>query len=193
MFENATAADWTRARDIIYRTALRDTGDAARADDLAQQAMMTIITRRWKAPPESPTHAAFILRKQARRMGWHTLDPSAANALRRKSGPAPVIDRGTMPPPDAMAMAAERHGIPVDRVHAAHGIGPGALAEPGHTPSVYGSGPATPTPVAGARFARLATDPNLDATLAARSGPVWREGADLTHYRDQLAEYYAGR
>jgi hypothetical protein len=151
---------------------------------------------RWRDQPQSVKHAALILRKAARRLGWAMFDPEAKRARDRKQDMVrPVMDRGNMttPSPDEMAMIAERFYIPVDRIHAAHGIGPGALAEPGHTPSVYGSGPATPTPVAGARFARLATDPNMDATLAARTGPVWREGPDLDHYRDQLAEYYASR
>ncbi len=192
MFATATAADWSRARDILYRTALRDTGDASRADDLAQQGMVTILARRWKAPPESPAHAAFILRKQARRLGWHTLDPAAARALRRKDGrPKPVIDRGHSPSPATMAEQAERLGVPVDRVHAANGIGPGALAEPGHAPSVFGSGPATPPPVAGLRGLHLFTDPNASRTLERTHRsvpPTWRTGEDLEAYRAQLRE-----
>jgi hypothetical protein len=205
MFADFPAADWTLARGIIASQAVRAGIDHARADDMAQTAMLAILkrTKPYRVPVEGPAHAARIMARFAQRQGWHTLDHAARASRQRASrglqaeADAHVVNvalgRSTTPSPADMADDADRLGVPVDRIHAAHGIGPGALAEPGHTPSVYGSGPATPTPVAGARFARLATDPNMDATLAARSGPVWREGADLTHYRDQLAEYYAGR
>ena len=201
-FPNATPDEWTAAHRMIAAAARRDGYDhvtmasASTADDIASEVVLRIMSIRWRDQPQSVKHAALILRKAARRLGWAMFDPEAKRARDRKQDMVrPVMDRGNMttPSPDEMAMIAERFYIPVDRIHAAHGIGPGALAEPGHTPSVYGSGPATPTPVAGARFARLATDPNLDATLAARSGPAWREGPDLDHYRAQLAEYYAGR
>jgi hypothetical protein len=205
MFADAPTADWSRARGIVASQAIRAGIDHARADDMAQTAMLNIIkrTKPYRAPVEGPAHAAWIMVRFAQRQGWIVLDPDANRANYRQTkgvqadADAHVVNvaqgRSITPSPAIMADDAERLGIPVDRIHAAHGIGPGALSEPGHTPSVYGSGPATPTPVTGCRFARLATDPNMDATLAARSGPVWREGEDLTHYRAQLAEYYASR
>jgi hypothetical protein len=205
MFADAPATEWTRARGIIASQARKAGIDHARADDMAQHAMLSILkrTKPYRVPVEGPAHAAWIMVRFAQRQGWHTLDHAAmASRKRARHGiqadaDAHVVSvaqgRSITPSPADMADDADRLGVPVDRIHAAHGIGPGALSEPGHTPSVYGSGPATPAPVTGCRFAMLATDPNMDATLAARSGPVWREGEDLTHYRAQLAEYYASR
>jgi len=206
-FPNATAEDWARARGIIFAGARRAGYDAAAADDMAQNAMLAIMGRNYRhGMPEGPVHAACILRRQARRLGWHTLNPQTANERRRSQDRrqdreahvvAVAIGRSVTPSPASMAEHAERLRVPVYRVHEANGIGPGALAEPGHTPSVYGSGPATPTPVAGSRLSRLETDPNpvrtLQATHPACNPPQWRTGADLDHYRDQLAQYYGPR
>jgi hypothetical protein len=205
MFADAPATEWTRARGIIASQAVKAGIDHARAEDMAQHAMLSILkrTKPYRKQVDGPAHAAWGMVGLAKRRGWIVLDPDANRANYRQTkgvqadADAHVVNvaqgRSITPSPAAMAEDADRLGVPVDRIHAAHGIGPGALSEPGHTPSVYGSGPATPTPVTGCRFARLATDPNMDATLAARTGPVWREGEDLTHYRAQLAEYYAGR
>jgi hypothetical protein len=205
MFADAPAAEWTRARGIVASQAIKAGIDHARAEDMAQNAMLAILkrTKPYRMPVDGPSHAAWLLVRFAQRQGWLSLDPAANSRNKRTTqglqaeADAHVVNvalgRSTTPSPADMADDADRLGVPVDRIHAANGIGPGALAEPGHSPSVYGSGPATPTPVTGARFARLATDPNMDATLAARTGPVWREGADLDHYRAQLAEHYASR
>lgn len=207
-FPNATADDWNHARGILAKAARAAGYDHSTAEDLAQEAVFRILTIRWATQPESVGHAALIMRSAARRRGWAMFDrTSAAAAERRRRDeqadregrprpPRPIRDRSgsITPSPADMAEHAERLNVPVYRVHEANGIGPGALAEPGHTPSVYGSGPATPTPVTGSRLSRLETDPNHERTLAAThpasNPPQWRTGPDLDHYRDQLAEYY---
>ncbi len=208
-FPNATPADWNYARGILAKAARAAGYDHSTADDLASEAVLRILTIRWTTQPESVRHAALIMRSAARRRGWAMFDrTSAAAAERRRRDekadregrprpPRPIRDRSgsITPSPADMAEQAERCRVPVYRVHEAHGIGPGALAEPGHTPSVYGSGPATPSPVAGSRLSRLETDPNAERTLAAthpaHNPPQWREMDD--DYRQALATYYAGR
>lgn len=204
-FPNATAAEWTAAISVIAAGARRAGYCAADADDMAQNAMLAIMRRKFaRGMPTGPEHAARILRRQAQRLGWIMFSPAADNARRRTQARkaegeahtiAVAIGRSITPSPASMAEQAERLAVPVYRVHEANGIGPGALAEPGHTPSVYGSGPATPTPVAGVRLSRLETDPNSERTLAAthpaNNPPQWREMDD--DYRQALATYYAGR
>lgn len=204
-FPNATAEDWTHAAALIAAGACRAGYCQADADDMAQHAMLSIMKRTYtRGMPESPAHAARIIRRGCQRYGWHILRP--ADNLARQRRPEIVEGaevyrkavhntRAASPCPATMAEEAERTGQTLRRVQEAYGIGPGALAEPGHTPSVYGSGPATPTPVAGSRLSRLETDPNPERTLAAthpgNNPPQWREMDD--DYRQALATYYAGR
>lgn len=217
-FPSATPAELEQARRIILR-AVNRTGlpgqdgltmhCADAADEVAQAAMLHILTKAYRTQPESIRHAACMVAKAGRLYGWHRYTPGA-NAARRRAQKGDhstnaakahavtvAIGRSVTPSPAEMAEQAERLRVPVYRVHESNGIGPGALAEPGHTPSVYGSGPATPTPVAGARLSRLETDPNAERTLQAthpgNNPPQWRTEADLDHYRDQLAEYYGPR
>lgn len=197
MFTNATPADWTRARGILFNGARRAGVDPATADDMAQNGMMAMLRRKWKTPPEGPVHAARILRKQAQRLGWWTLLPDAVNAARRKATAAAEAQtvavaqgRSVTPSPATMAEDAERLGVPVERVHAAHGIGPGALAEPGMTPSVVGERPAFAYP-APRPWLRLQTDPNPAATLERTHRDAYRldylTGQALDDYRAALA------
>ena len=217
-FPNATPAELEQARRIILR-AVNRTGlpgqdgltmhCADAADEVAQSAMLHILTKAYRTQPESIRHAACMVAKAGRLYGWHRYTPGA-NAARRRAQKGDIstdaakahtvavaIGRSVTPSPAEMAEQAERLMVPVYRVHESNGIGPGALAEPGHTPSVYGSGPATPPPVTGARLSRLETDPNAERTLQAThpayNPPQWRTGADLDHYRAQLAEYYGPR
>lgn len=205
-FPNATPAEWKHARGVVYYAALRSGIDANEADDLAQQAMLVILRRRFRTPVEGPVHAARIIAKGARRLGWHTLQPSRANSLRRSATRAEegmqqvignAIARSVTPSPADMAEQAERRGVSVHRVHEAYGVGGYALAEPNTTPSVYAAGPATLPPVEGSRLWKLETDPNPERTLAAThpaaNPPQWRTGADLDHYREQMAAYYGPR
>lgn len=209
-FPNATPAELEQARRIILR-AVNRTGlpgqdgltmhCADAADEVAQSAMLHILTKVYRTQPESIRHAACMVAKAGRLYGWHRYTPGA-NAARQRAQKgnrstdaaqahtiAVAIGRSVTPSPADMAEHAERLRVPVYRIHEANGIGPGALAEPGHTPSVYGSGPATPAPVTGCRGVHLETDPNPDATVAAQmSGPAFR--ADVDAYRAQLAAYY---
>jgi len=199
-FPNATPDEWSDAHRMITASARRDGYDhvtmasASTAEDVASEVILRIMSIRWKTQPESVKHAALILRKAARKHGWAMFDPEAKRARDRKQDMVrPVMDRGNMhsPSPADMAEQAERFRVPVDRVHAANGIGPGALAEPGHAPSVYGSGPATPPPVAGVRGLHLYVDPNAARTLERTHRsvpPTWRTGEDLDAYREQLRE-----
>lgn len=205
-FPTATAAEWSHARGVIYHAALRSGIAAAQADDYAQQGMLVILRRRFRTPVEGPVHAARIIAKGCRRLGWAMLSPQSnaarmRNADRQAAGMEGVkvaaISRSVTPSPAAMAEQAERLRVSVDRVHEAYGVGGYAMAEPNTTPSVYAAGPATLPPVEGSRLWKLETDPNaertLEATHPAANPPVWREGADLEQYRQALAEYYAGR
>lgn len=196
-FTDAPANDWQTAHNMIAAAARQAGYDHSRADDIAAVACGKILTSTWKhGTPESVIHAAAIMRARGRRYGWIRFDTLGMQDCRRsKIEPQPPVDRGHTPSPADMAEKAERYGIPVYRVHEANGIGPGALAEPGHSPSVYGSAPATPSPTAGVRLSRLETDPNpertLQATHPAANPPQWREMD--AEYRQALAEYYAGR
>lgn len=196
-FSNATPAEWQSAHRMIAAAARKAGYDAFRADDIASTAVMAIITSEWRhGQPENVLHAAAIMRQRGRRYGWIRFDDiGRADYRRSKIAPQPLTDRGYTPSPSEMAERAERHRVPVRRVHESYGIGPGALAEPGTTPSVYAAGPATPPPTAGARLWKLETDPNpertLQATHPATNPPQWREVDD--EYRQALAEYYAGR
>lgn len=201
-FQNATAAEWAAAHRMLAGAARASGYEHHTAEDLAAEAVLRILTVRWTTPPESVRHAAVILRNAARRRGWAMFDRTAAAAAERRRRdekadaegrprpPRPVMDRSgsITPSPADMAEHAEHHGIPVYRVHEAHGIGPGALAEPGQTPSVYGSGPATPPPVTGCRWVHIETDPNAERTLAQRQPLQYLEGYSLADYRQRLAE-----
>jgi hypothetical protein len=196
-FPNATAAEWTAAHRILAGAARAAGYDHSTADDLAAEAVFRILTIRWKATPADVQHAARIMRNAARRRGWAMFDRTAAAAAERRrrderSGKArqmpPARERSITPSPAAMAAHAERFRLPVRVVHEAHGIGPGALASPGETPSVYGSGPAAVPPVTGCRGIHLQTDPNAARTMAQRQPLHFLTGEALTEYRQRLAE-----
>jgi hypothetical protein len=119
---------------------------------------------------------------------WQTLAARIAAAARRDGIPAADADDiaqdiiarhlegrfagrcentqgGDYPSPAAMAAAAEAKGFPVDRIHAAYGIGPQSLHEAGWTPTVKEQ---TTSPATLTRCPVGDTDPNPASRLAAR-------------------------
>lgn len=173
----ATPAEWQTLAAMIAAAARRDGITAADADDIAQD----VITRHWEgrfaAKCENTQGIYAVARSVARRAGtWAALDGmqdrdrSRAVRARRTEGyqfpRSETLDRtGDYPSPAAMAAAAEATGFPVDRIHAAYGIGPQSLHEAGWTPTVTEQ---TTTPEPLPRCPAGETDPNPASRLAAR-------------------------
>lgn len=164
---NASPADWLRFAQTVTRAAERSGMTRADAEDIAQDLSLRIVEGRFAQNAESLGGAFAMARAIARRAGtWAALgrqtQTDARRAKKSKDGRYQVAVRDAstaFPSPADMAAQAESRYIPVDRVHAAYGIGPTALAEPGTTPSVCGSGPGwtMPEPIPADRYP---TDPN---------------------------------
>jgi hypothetical protein len=164
---NASPADWTAFSASITRTAERSGMTRADAEDIAQDIALRIVEGRFAQKAETLRQAFGLARAIARRAGtWAALGNQTGRDRDRKRRSQdgryqfPVRDESAaFPSPDRMAAAAEAKGFPVARVHEAYGIGPTALAEPGTTPSVCGSGPGwtMPEPIPADRYP---TDPN---------------------------------
>lgn len=164
---NASPADWTRFTQTVTRAAERSGMTRADAEDIAQDIAARIVEGRLAQQAENLGQAYAMARAIARRAGtWLALGNQTNRDRRRaKRGQdgrykIPVRDASAaFPSPADMAAQAETRYIPVDRVHAAYGIGPSALHEPGTTPSVCGSGPGwtMPEPIPADRYP---TDPN---------------------------------
>ena len=133
-FHNATDAEWTTARRIIYRAAIRAGYDDATAEDMAQNGMKRILTSPYESQrPDTLRQAAGWLVGSCRRWGWQTLlDPSDRPRGRFPDETARAVTfqtmavyrrrSGNLSPLDAAAVA-ERHRIPLGRVLAAQGAG----------------------------------------------------------------------
>jgi hypothetical protein len=165
---NASPEDWTAFTDSITRTAERSGMTRADAEDIAQDLALKIVEGRFAKNAENLRQAFGLARAIARRAGsWAALgdqtnrDRHRHNQARRMEGFQFHVrdESAAFPSPDRMAAAAEAKGFPVSRVHETYGIGPTALAEPGTTPSVCGSGPGwtMPEPIPADRYP---TDPN---------------------------------
>lgn len=172
---NASPADWTRFTQAITRAAERSGLTHADSQDIAQDIAARIVEGRFAKQAESLRQAFGLARTIARRAGtWLALTAAGdrerkrhAKAKQQPGWLAPAVtDRSTFPSPADMAAAAEAKCFPVDRIHAAYGIGPTALQEPGTTPSVCGSGPGwtMPEPIPADRYP---TDPNPISRIVA--------------------------
>jgi hypothetical protein len=194
-FPNATDAEWSAAREIVYRGASIAGYDPATADDMAQNAMLYAAKKEWRTPLEGPEHAARILVKYCRRCGWNVLSDrrarpvDALRAARRSGGipadPAWLAERAERLTSGDRRKAESMHAARgVDLMLAAAGIGPYAVVhEAGHTPSVYGSGPGSRIPQEGC--------PGLhNAPARERIEAYALDGDNLAAYRQQLAAYY---
>jgi hypothetical protein len=164
---NATNADWQTFTDSITRTAERSGMTRADAEDIAQDIATQIVAGRFAKKAENLRQAFGIARAIARRSGsWAALgaqtnrDRHRYNQARRREGfQFQATTEREYPCPARMAAAAEAKCFPVARIHEVYGIGQTALAEPGTTPSVCGSGPGwtMPEPIPADRYP---TDPN---------------------------------
>jgi len=194
-FPNATDAQWTAARDIVFRAARSAGYGPSMADDMAQNAIYRSARKQWKTPVEGPEHAARILVKACRRQGWSGLfdryarPVDALRAVRRSGGipadPAWLAERAERLTSGDRRKAESMHSARgVDLMLAAAGIGPYAVVhEAGHTPSVYGSGPGSRIPQEGC--------PGLhNAPPMERIEAYALDGDNLAAYRQQLAAYY---
>lgn len=174
---NATPAEWQTLAARIAAAALRGGISAADADDIAQDVIARHLEGRFAGRCENTQHIYAVARSVARRAGtWAALDGmqdrdrQRASLARRTDGyqfpRSDTLDRtGAYPSPAAMAAAAEAQGFPVDRIHAAYGIGPQSLHEAGWTPTVTEQ-TATPEPMPRGRIGE--SDPNPTSRLAAR-------------------------
>jgi hypothetical protein len=164
---NASPEDWTAFTDSITNAAHRGGLTRADAEDVAQDIALRIVEGRFAKNAENLRQAFGTARRIARKAGtWAVLggqarrDRDRYNRARKAEGfQFPTTDDPTYPSPARMAAAAEAKCFPVARIHEAYGIGPTALAEPGTTPSVCGSGPGwtMPEPIPADRYP---TDPN---------------------------------
>ena len=166
-FENATAAEWNDAHRIIRGAAVAHGIPFADAEDMAQEAARTILTRRFRIMPENPVHAARVLVRGAKRFGFWSLmpNPSKPQRMREVDNLRPVREGGYDPSPAQIAETAERHGITLAVAMARAGYGPQELAEP--ISAVSGSGIGYTPPREGCPGLHLATDPNPASRAAA--------------------------
>ena len=158
----------------LTRYARRDGMGWHDAEDIAQDVIARHLDGKLAANGE-PGQVLATAMVIARRAGtWAVLGSQAnrdrSRAMRAKDGRYKVPVRGasaTYPDPVSMAEQAERHRIPLARVHEAYGVGPYAMTEPNTTPSVYGSGEGwtMPEPIPADRYP---TDPNPASRLHAR-------------------------
>jgi hypothetical protein len=192
---NSSDAEWTDARNYIFRSARNAGDDPATADDIAQNGIYRIGRKVWTVPVDGPAHAAHILVRACKRRGWGMLRDRYARpvdklrAVRRSGGipadPAWLAERAERLTYGDRRKAESMHAARgVDLMLAAAGIGPYAVVhEAGHTPSVYGAGPGSRIPQEGC--------PGLhNAPARERIETYALEGDNLTAYRQQLAAYY---
>jgi len=166
-YPNATDAEWNEAYRIIRGSALANGIGNADAEDMAQEATRTIMTRRFRIAPENPVHAARVLVRGAKRFGFWSIMPNPSKPQRQRELDSlrPVREAGYDPSPAQIAETAERHGIPLEVAMARAGYGPQELAEP--TSAVSGSGIGYTPPQEGCPGLHLATDPNPSSRTAA--------------------------
>jgi hypothetical protein len=173
----ATPAEWQTLAARIAAAARRDGIPAADADDIAQDIIARHLEGRFAGRCENTQGVFAVARSVARRAGtWAVLDGMQHRDRMRGSRArqaegyqfprSETLDRtGAYPSPAAMAAAAEAKGFPVDRIHAAYGIGPQSLHEAGWTPTVKEQ---TTSPATLTRCPVGDTDPNPASRLAAR-------------------------
>ena len=137
-FPHATDAEWTTARRIVFRAAVRAGYEPNTAEDMAQNGMIRIMRAKYKVPhrqPDTVRQAAGWLVCSCRRWGWQTLlDPSDRPRGRFPDETARAVTfqtmavyrrrAGNLSPLETVALA-ERHGIQwaTDQILAAQGAG----------------------------------------------------------------------
>jgi hypothetical protein len=163
-FPNATPAEWNEAHRIIRGAAIAHGIDHADAEDMAQEATLSIMGRKYRQTPQNPTHAARIAVRQAKRFGFYALLPRSQRSQRDRDQLRPMREGAYTPGPDEVASLAERHGIRLDVAMARAGYGPQELAEP--ISAVSGSGIGYTAPREGCPGLH-ATDPNPASRIAA--------------------------
>lgn len=133
-FPNATDAEWTTARRIIYRAAVRAGYEPNTAEDMAQNGMKRILTSPYESQrPETLRQAAGWLVGSCRRWGWQSLmAPSDRPRGRFPDETARAVTFQTMAvyrrrsgnlSPLAAAALAELHRISPGLIRAVEGSG----------------------------------------------------------------------
>lgn len=204
-FPRATEDQWDKARRIVHRAAVRAGYDHATADDMAQNAMLTIRGRRYRGTsPRTPEVAAARLVRGCRIRTWRdVMDLEHARRTRPEWSeheraahmqtmaiyrarsatltPDEIVARAEAWGPAIRAAAVRMAGADglVDAVLASQGIGPhAALHEHGHTPSVYGVGQPQRPPRQGCPGLHTACDP-VPGSHARRAEECARHAAEL--------------
>lgn len=175
-FPAATPADWEHARRRFERFARAHDVDHHQAEELAQSALVDLLTRTYRDRcPASLAVAVGWRLHTARKYGVWTLAPGNTNRRRRQGmEPAPVRDVApAWTDPARMAEAGESLAARMPRLAARarkHGTTPAGLAlqatgwgqeqEPGTVPSVTDCGPGYTPPQQGCPGLHTDTDPN---------------------------------